>query len=214
MQGCVRDLVPEVILSAPPRDAPIVDGVNGTVMIAAETTRAAAIIFPSRRAVELNVAHRTHLGTAATVGADVAVDSELLVCNHEAVEVSTNDVTERPGRQPQRQLTIARFSVQDNLLECLQLYPRPLQLPVFTFGGVGVHKGQTDVALRHRQRLTALQRDALLLQFLGQHRHRQSCAVATGTERVGVVLGDGQRGLWGVQRHLTNELTYNGGCHP
>ena len=35
-----------MVLTAPPCDAPVVDGVYRTMMIAAEATRAAAVIFP------------------------------------------------------------------------------------------------------------------------------------------------------------------------
>lgn len=36
----------EIVLSALPGNLPVVDGVDGTMMIAAETTGTAAIIFP------------------------------------------------------------------------------------------------------------------------------------------------------------------------
>ena len=85
-------------MSAPARNTPIVDGVDRTMMIAAETTRTAAIIFPYRCVVEGDVADWAHLGTLAAVDADVGIDGELPVSNHEAVEVGADDVGERPGR--------------------------------------------------------------------------------------------------------------------
>ena len=69
-------------------------------MIAAETTRTAAIIFPYRCVVKRDVAHGTHLSTLAAVDADVGIDGELLVGYHKAVEVGADDVAERPGGQP------------------------------------------------------------------------------------------------------------------
>ena len=73
-------------------------------MIAAETTRTAAIIFPCRNLVEYNVAHGTHLSTLAAMQADIGIDGELPVGNHKAIEIGTDDVTERPRRQAKFQL--------------------------------------------------------------------------------------------------------------
>ena len=84
-------------------------------MIAAETTRTAAIIFPCRHLVEHDVSRGTHLGAAAAVGADVVVDSEFLVANHETVEVGSDDVAHGPGRQPQRKLTVAHLPLPDDV---------------------------------------------------------------------------------------------------
>ena len=69
-------------------------------MIAAETTRTAAIIFPYRCVVKCNVADGAHLGAASAMDADVGIDRELAVGDHKAVEVGADDVAERPGGQP------------------------------------------------------------------------------------------------------------------
>ena len=71
-------------------------------MIAAETTSAAAIIFPFRGgsltafiamlASHHNVARRAHFGALAAMDAHVLIDCELPVGNHVAVEVAADNV--------------------------------------------------------------------------------------------------------------------------
>ena len=89
----------EIVLSTLARNLSVIDGVNGTMMIAAETTGATTIVFPMGKAVEGNIADRAFLGTTSTMDAHIAVHSKLPVRNHKAVEVSTNDMAEGPGRQ-------------------------------------------------------------------------------------------------------------------
>ena len=156
-------------------------------MIAAETTRTAAIIFPYRCVVKCNVADGAHLSTLAAVDADVGIDGELLVGYHKAVEVGTDDVAERPGRQSERQLRVARLPFGDDALEVGQPAAGLILLLTLAFGCVGIHKRQTNVALGHRQRLTAVEHDVLCAQLVGQHLHRQSRTVATRTQGVRVV---------------------------
>ena len=89
----------EIVLPAFARNLSVIDGVNGAVMIAAETTGTASVMFPLGKAVKRDIADRTILGTTSTVDANIAVHSKFLVRYHKAVEVSTNDVAESPGRQ-------------------------------------------------------------------------------------------------------------------
>ena len=91
--------MPEEILSALARNLSVVDGMYGAVMITAETTGAALVMLPVGNSVKLDVAHGALLGATSAVYAYIAIDSELLVCYHEAVEVSTDDMAERPGCQ-------------------------------------------------------------------------------------------------------------------
>ena len=112
----------EVILSTLSGDTSVVDGVNRTMMIAAETTCAAAIMFPFRNTVKDNVIDRALFGTTATMCADVAVDGELLVAYHEAVEVGPDDVTECPRCQPQRQLTVVRLALIDHFYKSVKIF--------------------------------------------------------------------------------------------
>ena len=86
----------EVVLSAFAGDWSVVDGVDGTMMIAAETTCTAAIVFPFGRFAECYVADRTHLRTFPAVDADVGIDGKFLVGYHEAVEIGSDDVAEGP----------------------------------------------------------------------------------------------------------------------
>ena len=92
--------VSEVILSAFAGDLAVVDGVDGTMVIAAETTCAAVIIFPFGCFVKLYVADGTHLQTFATVDADVGIDGKFLVGDHEAVEICSDDVAKGPWSEP------------------------------------------------------------------------------------------------------------------
>lgn len=156
-------------------------------MIAAETTRAAAIIFPFRRVVEDDVTHRAHLRAQAAMQAHVGIDREFPVGYHVAVEVGTDDVAERPRRQSQRQSAVPRLSFLYHLNIYIQVLPGLLLLRVFALRAVSVHEGQADVALGHRERLAALDRDALSRQLPGQHLHGQPRAVAARTQDVGVV---------------------------
>ena len=89
----------EIVLPTFARNRSVIDGVNGAMMIAAETTGAATIMFPLGKAVEGNIADRAFLGTPSTMDAHIAVHSKLLVRYHKAVEVSTYDVAESPGSQ-------------------------------------------------------------------------------------------------------------------
>ena len=152
----------KVILPTLTGYASVVDCVDGTVMIAAETTSTAAIIFPFWYFVEDNVIYRTLFGTATTVYADITIYSEFLVSNHEAVEVGSYDMTERPGCQAQRQLTVAHLPLCDHLDESVKILSCLRQLPLLTFRCIGIHKGQTDVALRHCERLAAMEHNSLI----------------------------------------------------
>ena len=176
-----------IILSPLSGDATVVDGVDRTMMIAAETTRTAAIIFPSGGAVEHDVADGTHLGTQSAVQAHVGVDGELLVGNHVAVEVSPNDVTERPRRQSQGQTAVACLPFLDHLNKYIQVFAGLLLFLTFPLRCVGIHEGQADVALRHRERLATVHRDALFRQLLRQHLDGQPRAVAAGAQNVRIV---------------------------
>lgn len=91
--------MPEVVLSALARNLSVVDGMYGAVVITAEATGAVPVMPPVGNGVKLDVAHGALLGATAAVDADIAIDSELLVCYHETVEISTDDMAERPGRQ-------------------------------------------------------------------------------------------------------------------
>ena len=131
----------EIVLSALTGDASVVNGVDGTVVVAAETAGAATVALPFRGAVVDDVANGAVLGTTAAVDADIVVDGKLLISNHESVEISTYDVAERPGRQAQCQLAVARLSVNYYLDEGVEVFSRLLQLPLFPLGRVGVHEG-------------------------------------------------------------------------
>ena len=98
-------------------------------------------------------------------------------------------MAERPGRQSEGELAVTATAVDDDLDELLQINLCLLYLLTFALRGVCVHEGQADIALGHDERLTALQRDALSRQLLGQHCHGQSRAVAAGAEGVGVDVG-------------------------
>ena len=86
-------------------------------MIAAETTRTAAIIFPYRCVVKCNVADGAHLSTLAAVDADVGIDGELLVGDHPAIEVVAHDVAHSPRRNALNGMCLTCLSLYDNLLK-------------------------------------------------------------------------------------------------
>ena len=153
-------------------------------MVASETTCTTAVMFPLRELVEHDVANRAFCRTTPTVDTHIGVNGELLVSNHETVEVSTDNMAEHPRHRPQRQLTVTRLFVNDHLDESIQVMPGLLDLLTFTFRLVRVHKRQTDITLRHDERPNALQVDALPCQFLCQHLHCQTRVVATGAQRV------------------------------
>ena len=161
----------EEILSALACDLSIIDGMNRTVMVAAETACATAVVFPVWNVFKPDVAYRTLFGATTAVNTDIAVNGELLVSNHKTVEVSTDDMAECPGRQSQFQLAVGSLSVDDYLDKSVQVLPCLLYLLVFTLRLVRVHKRQTDIAFRHDKRLHALQVDALAGQFLCEHLH-------------------------------------------
>ena len=98
----------EVILSAAAGNLAVVDGMDRTVMIAAETTGTAAVVFPCRLAVfHDDVADGTSFFAAPAVGAGVGIDRELPVGNHVAVEVGTDDVAEGPRGEAELQGAVA-----------------------------------------------------------------------------------------------------------
>ena len=191
----------KVVLSAATGDLSVVDGVNGTVVVAAETAGTAAVVLPGGCTVERDVAHGTFFGASSAVGANVAVDSKLPVGYHETVEVGADHVGECPGHQSQLELTVASLPSFHHFHKPLQVFLCLSNLGTFALGLVGIHKRQADVALGHDERLAAVQGDAPLSQFLCQHRDRQSRTVATGTQRVGIVPCSP------CNCHLANELT-------
>ena len=89
----------EIVLAALTGYPSVVDSVDRTMMIAAETTGATAVMLPLRYFLEHDITDRTLLGATSTVDADIAIDGELLVRNHKAVKVGTDDVTECPRSQ-------------------------------------------------------------------------------------------------------------------
>lgn len=99
--------------------------------------------------------------------ADIGIDRELLVGYHEAVEVGTDNVAERPGCQSEGQLAVADLAVLHYLDEFLQLHLRLVLLLAFPLGRVGIHKGQANIAFGHDERLAALQFNAFFPQLLG-----------------------------------------------
>ena len=118
-------------------------------MIAAETTRTAAIIFPCRNVRKQDVANRTRFGTLAAVDTHISIHRKLPVSNHEPVKVGPNDMTESPRRQSQCQLAVAALAVDHHLDVVLQLQLGLLFLFPFPFRRVSVHERQTNVALWH-----------------------------------------------------------------
>ena len=89
----------EIVLAALTGYPSVVDSVDRTMMIATETTGATAVMLPLRYFLEHDITDRTLLGATSTVDADVTIDGELLIRNHEAVEIGTDDVTECPRSQ-------------------------------------------------------------------------------------------------------------------
>ena len=157
-------------------------------MIAAETTRTAAIIFPCRHVREHNVAHGTPFGTQPAVGTHVDIHRELLVRYHVTIEISSNDMTESPRCQAERQLAVTTLPILHHLYIAFKVVPCLFFLFAFPFWRVGVHKRQADIALGHDKRLAALQYDALGRQFFSQHRHGQSCTVAACAQDIGIMV--------------------------
>ena len=200
--------VAEIILSSFARDLPVVDGVDGAVVVAAEAAGAASVMLPAGRFLEGNLAHGTFLGAASAVDADIGVDGEFLVGNHIPVEIGTDDMAECPGRQTPLQAAVARLAVDDNLDEFVKVVPGLLRLLAFALRRVRVHERQADVAFGHDERLAALKADAFEGQFLRQHFHGQSCAVAAGAQRIGIMA----RCL--VDGHPANELADDMGRLP
>lgn len=137
---------------------------------------------------------------------DIGIDGELLVRNHEAVEVGTDDVAERPRRKTQRQLTVTTLTADNDLNKILQFSLRQLLLLTFAFRGISVHKRQADVTLRHRQRLAALQTNALGTQFPVKHLYSQPRAITAGTEGIRVMRGQ-RREVRGKKGEATDELS-------
>jgi len=157
-------------------------------MIAAETTRTAAVIFPFRNVTELNIAHWTDLFAEAAVDADVIINRKLPVGYHEAIEIGTYHVTERPGGDSLFQALKSPFPPDDDILIYSQIFLRLTLFLFFTLRAVGIHEGQTDVAFGHHQRLTAMQHDSFCCQFLSEHLHGQPRAVSAGTQGECIVI--------------------------
>lgn len=103
----------EIILSAFTGDVAIVDGMNGTVMIAGEAAGAVAVAAPYGEFVgaEGDVACWTDFGAQTAVKADIGVNTERLIGNHEAVEEAADDVGESPRQRSLDNLSPALFPV-------------------------------------------------------------------------------------------------------
>ena len=81
----------EIILVALSRDAAVVDGMYGTVVITSQTAGAPSVVKPCGWGT-FDIVYRTHLAALAAVGTSVFIYGELLVSNHLLVEVGANDV--------------------------------------------------------------------------------------------------------------------------
>ena len=82
----------EIVLTAPFCDFSVVDSVYRTVVIAAETASAAAVVLPCGDAVEYDITYGALFCTSSAVGTFVGIDGELLVGNHITVEIGADDV--------------------------------------------------------------------------------------------------------------------------
>lgn len=80
----------EVILSALASDLSVIDGMDRTMMVAAEATCATAVMPPLWNVFKPDVNYRTLLGATATVNTHIAVNGELLVSYHKTVEIGTD----------------------------------------------------------------------------------------------------------------------------
>ena len=92
--------MPEIVLSTLACNTSIIDGMDRTVVIAAETTGAVTATLPEGNVGKHDIAYRTFLGATPTMDACIHIDGELPVRNHEAVEVGANDMAESPGCHP------------------------------------------------------------------------------------------------------------------
>ena len=135
------------ILSTLACDTSVIDGMNGTMMVAAETACAAAVMLPLRSLIENDVAYWAFFRTTPAVDTYIAVNGELLVRDHKTVEVGADDMAERPGCQSQLQLAVVSLLVDDYLDKSIQVLPGLLYLLTFTLRLVRIHKRQTDIAL-------------------------------------------------------------------
>ena len=193
----------EIILSALACNLPVIDGMNWTMVVAAQTACATAVMLPKWNVFKLDVAYRALLGAAATVDTYITIDGELLVRNHKTVEVGTDDMTESPGCQSQLQLAVVFLPVDNYLDKSIQVIPGLFYLLLFTLRLVCVHKRQTDIAFRHDERLNALQVNTLQSQFLCQHLNCQARAVTTGAQCVCIMASNPCNG------HPMDELADN-----
>jgi hypothetical protein len=171
----------KVILSSGTGDFTIVDGVDGTMVIAGQTTGAAALMEPGRRRA-CDIVHRTDLGALSTTDAHIIIHHELAVCNHVFVEIATNDIRVESGSGAFLQLLDTTFAVSDDRNDMAQLMPGILNLPGFFLHGVCVHKRQTDVRLGHNHRKDCLSLQSYHAKFLVEDGHALTHIVATGRE--------------------------------
>ena len=113
---------PEIILSATTRDATVVDGMTGTMVITGETRGAAAVVMPLRLAVgERHIAYRTGFDTLTTTYATGSIGTELLVGDHDTIEKTANDVRQQPGTLALDQTPLATTTVEKQRQETLEV---------------------------------------------------------------------------------------------
>ena len=139
----------------------------------------------------LYIVDRTDLAALATTGADISIDSKLLVGNHAFVKILADDIGEEARCHTLVEFLDASFTVFDDTGHVLYLSPGLINLLLFPFLCVGIHKGQADIAFGHDDREQRLGLQTLAGQFTIEDLHRLSRAVTTGGQcpDKGVVMG-------------------------
>ncbi len=138
----------EVILVALSRDAPVIDGMLGTVVIACQTRGTLSVVQPyGWRA--FYVIHRTDLLTLPASDAFVRIHCKLLVGHHLPVEVLTDHIRVESGSAALVEFLDTTSALLDNMDDMGQLVSRHIEFQRLFVLGVCLHKRQTYVTLRH-----------------------------------------------------------------
>ena len=105
----------EIILTAAAGDVAEVDGVLRTMVVAGQAAGAATVVVPNRETVgQRDVARGAHLLAPATMDASLAVDGELLVGHHAAVEITADDMTHHPRCRTFPDMNLALFPIDNH----------------------------------------------------------------------------------------------------
>ena len=151
----------EIILATLPRNAAVIDGMRGTMVVTRQTTGALSVVQPHGRCT-FYISHRTYTGTQTTLDAGLTIDGKLAVGYHPTVEKRTNHIGIEAGSGTTLQFDNSGLATLDGLGNTLHDSACLGNLLMLARWCVGQHERQANIGFGHDDRKQGGGMEALL----------------------------------------------------